>query len=99
VKSARFHPEAAAELEEAVYFYDSRLDGLGQDFLAEVERDKALVQERPKIGAPYRETPMRYFVMRRFPYVIYYREFEDEIWIAAVAHGSRRPGYWRKRTT
>jgi toxin ParE1/3/4 len=32
-----------------------------------------------------------------FPYQIFYTELEDAIWIAAVAHGRRRPDYWRRR--
>jgi hypothetical protein len=32
-----------------------------------------------------------------FPFAIVYIELETEIRILAVAHGSREPGYWRRR--
>jgi hypothetical protein len=28
---------------------------------------------------------------------VYYVELDDAIWIAAVAHQKRRPGYWTRR--
>lgn len=35
--------------------------------------------------------------LRRFPYSIVYVELEDEIGVVAIAHGSRKPGFWRQR--
>jgi toxin ParE1/3/4 len=39
----------------------------------------------------------RKLLLRRFPYLLIYREFEGRIWVVTVAHGHRRPGYWRRR--
>jgi hypothetical protein len=40
----------------------------------------------------------RRFLLHRFPYLLIYREREDGvIQILAVAHTSRRPGYWKER--
>jgi hypothetical protein len=36
-------------------------------------------------------------VLRRFPFVIVFRETAFGLEIIAVAHGHRRPGYWRDR--
>jgi hypothetical protein len=33
-------------------------------------------------------------LLKRFPYTVYYLELDHSIWIAAVAHQQRRPGYW-----
>ena len=36
--------------------------------------------------------------LRRFPYLLYYERVEAAVvQVLAVAHGSRRPGYWRRR--
>jgi len=40
---------------------------------------------------------VRKFLLARFPYSVYYLSRDDEVLILAVAHGSRRPGYWRHR--
>jgi len=31
------------------------------------------------------------------PYAVVYRDQPEQIEIVAVAHGARRPGYWRNR--
>jgi hypothetical protein len=35
--------------------------------------------------------------LRRFPFAIVYREKQDAIQILAIAHGHRRPKYWKRR--
>ena len=40
----------------------------------------------------------RRFAMRRFPFVVVYKELDvGGLVVLAVAHGRRRPGYWRDR--
>ncbi|MBI3775205.1 MAG: hypothetical protein HY273_06575 [Gammaproteobacteria bacterium] len=39
----------------------------------------------------------RRYVMQRFPYSLIYTVSSEEIRILAVAHHSRRPGYWQGR--
>jgi plasmid stabilization system protein ParE len=36
-------------------------------------------------------------VLRRFPFVIVFRETAAEVEIIAIAHGRRRPRYWQDR--
>ncbi|HSS65741.1 MAG TPA: hypothetical protein VLS27_15020 [Gammaproteobacteria bacterium] len=36
-------------------------------------------------------------ILKRFPYDVVVRELADEVVVVAVAHHSRRPGYWRGR--
>lgn len=91
-----FHPEADAELEEAMLFYESRLAGLGKSFAAEVERMVSLIREFPGAGAKV-GIDRRRVVVDRFPYSIVYRRDPDFIVIVAVAHQRRRPRYWRSR--
>ncbi|CCI35129.1 conserved hypothetical protein [Microcystis aeruginosa PCC 9701] len=40
---------------------------------------------------------MRRYLIRRFPYIIFYVEFEASIWVVAIANGKRKPDYWKKR--
>lgn len=39
----------------------------------------------------------RRYLLRRFPYSVIYRIGDQGIEIVAVAHGRRRPDYWRHR--
>ena len=97
MKPVRFHEAATGELDEAVAYYDAQREGLGQALLSEVERATTRIRKYPEIGAPYNESEFRHVVLHRFPYAIFYTELPDTIWIVAVAHGRRRPGYWRDR--
>jgi plasmid stabilization system protein ParE len=36
-------------------------------------------------------------VLDKFPYSIVYLDWQDEVFIVAVAHAKRRPGYWKSR--
>ncbi len=91
-----FHPEAKAEFFEATVFYESRRVGLGATFVTEVERAIAFIRSHPDAGAPDRLRRRRVPVPG-FPYSVVYRHDSESVLIVAVAHQSRRPGFWRQR--
>ena len=97
MKEAIFHPEARAEADGSVEFYDARLNGLGLRFLAAVEETTGRIATTPDAGAPL-EGEYRKRIVPGFPYNIIYRVSEDCVYIVAVAHQHRRPGYWRERS-
>ena len=92
----RLHPEALAEYTEAVEFYEDHAPGLGRDFFEEVQRVLRLVEENPGIGSPF-DGPYRRAYCRRFPFGLVYRETAEVVWVLAVMHLRRRPGYWKDR--
>lgn len=92
-----FHPEAEEELIEEAARYESEVTGLGVRFGGEVNRVIELLLENPRIGSPV-DNEIRHFVLRRFPHLLIYAVIGDTLFILAVAHGSRGPGYWRSRT-
>lgn len=92
----RLHPEALAEYAEAVGFYEERAPGLGQEFFGEVQRVLRLVGEHPQLGSPF-SPPYRRAYCRRFPFGVVYREEGDVVWVQAVMHLRRKPGYWKGR--
>ena len=97
MKPAEYHSEAATEIEEAAPYYESKVEGLGTEYVREVIRCVELIREFPGLGSQFEDTPFRHFVTRRFPFAIYYAVLPELIWIVAVAHGKRKPGYWRER--
>ncbi|MFN0054020.1 MAG: type II toxin-antitoxin system RelE/ParE family toxin [Planctomycetales bacterium] len=97
MNSTAFHRQARAELDEAIAWYESRAEGLGMQFLDEVEQTVRLISAHQEIGSRYKSTEFRYFPVSRFPYALYYCVLDGQIWIAAVAHQRRRPGYWTSR--
>jgi toxin ParE1/3/4 len=97
VLPAQFQPTAHREFERAIARFESKREGLGEEFRDEIREAIREIRNNPKVGAPYGRTRYRYYVVRRFRYVVFYKETAELIWIAAVAHGHRRPGYWRRR--
>ncbi len=91
-----FHPEADLEFVEAAARYEAEVPGLGLQFAAEVERVIELIVERPDLGAAV-HGEIRHFVLRRFPFSVVYFVHDESVYVLAVAHGSRAPGYWRSR--
>lgn len=91
------HDEAIEELDAAISYYENQKVGLGLDFLSEVEQALGKIQQNPNLGAVYRVAELRRYVIQRFPFLIFYAELEEFIWIVAIAHGKRRPDYWRQR--
>jgi len=39
----------------------------------------------------------RAYLLQRFPFRVIYIELPDAMWIVAIAHCARKPGYWKKR--
>jgi hypothetical protein len=88
--------EAEQELRDAIRFYESRAVGLGLDFLSEVERVIQSIKDSPEAW-PIVEGKIRRRLLSRFPFgILYYIETET-VFLVAIAHSRRKPGYWKQR--
>ena len=96
MKPVRFHPEAEAEFALAVAFYDKEGVSLGTEFAEAIERAAEFIRSNPEAGTPVRTSLQRWLV-RRFPYALIYRDEPERVYILAVAHHRRKPGYWQHR--
>lgn len=77
-------------------YYDEKHEDLGSDFLEEVRRVAIEAVKNPDHGSPYgRHTRRRR--LKRFPHWLVYIPSGDGIKVIAVAHPSRKPGYWTDR--
>ena len=92
----KFHIEAEAELSGAALFYEERVVGLGILFAAEIKKSIEFIQTYPE-ASPRLGRLLRQFVVKRFPYTVFYRCEAQCILILAIAHNRRRPGYWKRR--
>lgn len=96
MNSARFVPAARREFLAEITYYDQEEAGLGARFTAAVEEAAARALAFPRAGSPAPANTRRVF-LRGFPYSVVYREASVGIVIFAIAHQSRRPGYWESR--
>lgn len=93
-----FHRLAAREYREARDWYRQRSLAVEQRFRVAVDRAVSRIvidaESLPVLAKAY-----RYVRVARFPYVLVVRRLDgDAVMVVAVAHTSRRPGYWRRRT-
>lgn len=96
-KSIHRHPEAEAELLAAVEWYDDEAE-LGLDLLAEVRECSARIAAAPESFPSDPEIDeVRRARLKRFPYWLVFAVQDEVIFILAVAHVRREPGYWRGR--
>lgn len=91
-----FHPEAGAEFEGAVAYYEERERGLGLDLALEVEAAIQSILAFPEAW-PAIDGEIRRCLVRRFPYGILYTHETSGILILAVMHLHRSPDYWKDR--
>jgi plasmid stabilization system protein ParE len=95
-KRLEFLEDAAAEYEAAFNWYFERSPVAAQKFDDEVIRAIDNVAKGPHRWPAYLLGTRRFF-LRHFPFTVIYREQSSIIQIIAVAHGHRRPGYWKSR--
>lgn len=92
----RIHPAALQEAEAATEWYGKRSERAAEMFLDDLDRAIERISDNPE-QYPLHELGTRRITLRRFPYLIIFREASAGLEIIAVAHGRRRPGYWRDR--
>jgi len=92
-----FHPEAEAEFNQAIEYYEQHQSGLGLQFVGEVYATIARIEEYPDAWTPMSKNTRR-CLTNRFPYGVIYQIKGDILRIIAIASLQRRPGYWKKRT-
>ncbi|MFZ3340889.1 MAG: type II toxin-antitoxin system RelE/ParE family toxin [Terriglobales bacterium] len=94
---AILHEAAAADYDAAFEWYLERNPQAALRFDAEFERALSVIALAPRrwVRGP---SGTRRFLLRGFPYFLIYRELDGQtIEILAVAHTSRKPGYWTAR--
>ena len=91
-----FHPDIVTEIRSSYSWYQEQATGLGDDFLVELEASYQAVIELPDTWPKFQKG-FRRFLLSKFPFSVIYRVDKDIIFVVAVMHNSRKPGYWRKR--
>jgi plasmid stabilization system protein ParE len=98
VAKLRFTRWVPADLVDAIAWYDGISPRLGDRFRLAVDAAFDAIQESPQ-GFPvaFADLRIRFYRLRRFPYLVLYRVDESAIVIVAVLHGASDPEKWRRR--
>ncbi len=94
----RFHPLVAADLSEALQWYDEISIGLGNRFRESVDaRFDEIAKHPEQFALAYDD--VRFTRLRSFPYIILFRERGIVVHLLGVFHGASDPEKWRERST
>jgi plasmid stabilization system protein ParE len=91
-----FRPQAVDDALEVQAWYESRRQGLGQEFSQGLDTLVARIAVNPSMfQRVHGET--RRAVMSRFPYAVYFRSLDEQVVVLAI-HGRQHPSRWKSRT-
>ena len=89
-------PEAEAEMREAFMWYFERSPIAADAF--RIEAIDAIDRLEADAAAwPEDEDGIRRYILRHFPYTVFYEIRGQAVTVLAIAHQRRRPGYWQTR--
>ena len=87
---------ARKEYDEAADWYEARRKGLGNEYISAVRfRLRTITSHPERFAVVYGD--VREALVKRFPYVVYFRVLAERILILAIIHTSRDPQEWQRR--
>jgi plasmid stabilization system protein ParE len=89
--------EAEADIDDTFRWYETRRVGLGREFVEEVDSAFARALAAPN-SFPVAYRGLRRLVLKRFPYLVYFRQHEEAVQVFGVLHGRRDRRQLRRRS-
>lgn len=89
-------PEAEADLTEAFEWYETRVPGLGLEFIRTVDSLFNSIIRNPQAYPVIYKTARR-ALTRKFPYQVFFLIDPDRVVIVGVFHARRSPSRWQER--
>jgi plasmid stabilization system protein ParE len=90
------HRLARNEASVAAHWYGSRSPKAAERFIGTLAQAFLTIEERPASFPQYLCNTRR-CLLKKFPYVVVFFEMPELLLVVAIAHGHRKPGYWRRR--
>ena len=89
-------PAARLDMMDAQDWYERQARGLGAQFRAEVGVQVERIARHP-LHFPEMLADVRRARLRRFPYGLFFRALDDDVFVIACFHSSRDPLVWQGR--
>ena len=97
ISELQYHKEASEEVRSAYLWYAERDQKTARLFAGEINLAIEKIRRSPKRWPRYDDSVRRY-VLHGFPFqIIYYLDAAGTVYVLAVAHTRKRPGYWTYR--
>lgn len=89
---------AVQDIKEAALWYNSKKEGLGKEFTAEIRKTVNYIVDYP-LAFPIKYNEIRLAVVAVFPYTIHYffDESSNSIFVTAIYNDARNPDNWKNR--
>jgi plasmid stabilization system protein ParE len=91
-----FTPAARADLVDTVTWYEARAPEMVPQFLDAVRTVMQRIADNPKQFPPSLHETRR-ALLRRFPYLVIFREAYGVVYVVANFHTNRNPRIWQDR--
>lgn len=89
-------PLAQIDIEEAAVWYEQQKEGLGADFLEEIEDKFLIIEQNPNLfGVKHKQVHQAF--LYRFPFSIHYIVETECIFVIAILHTNRNPSITLQR--
>ncbi len=87
---------ANREYLDSKHYYELEQQGLGLAFKTEVSYAIMRIRQFPQLGDKSISDTRR-MLLTRFPFQIFYKEYDSHIAIISISHQHRYPDYWINR--
>ena len=92
----QIRPAASRDVMDAVDWYETQLSGLGAGFFEDLDKVLSRIEEsRGQFPIVYRDAHRA--LLRRFPYGVFFKNYEDRTLVVAVADLRREATRWQRR--
>lgn len=94
-----FHPAVEADVADAYRWYEQRRPGLGEAYLASIERAYQRLHTTLESLPVVHGDSVRRLLLLRFPYGVYYRILERRVEVLAIEHSLLSASVWHAPQT
>jgi len=89
-------PFAEQDIKDSFLYYSEKEEGLAKQFLSIIDQAFQIISANP-LSFPFVNNPIRKFVIKNFPFNVYYIVEGDIVHILAVFHNKRNPRVLKSR--
>ena len=97
----KFSPAALLEIRDSIQWLSEQSPAAAEGLASEIARLVDQLRHHPESGSPVRgrgiPRGLRRLALHRYRYLLVYRQDGNVVSVVALAHTSRKPGYWVDR--
>lgn len=88
--------EAEEDFDKSYEYYADKSEKVADNFYKQVDSSLNKISKNP-LAYQEEHKSVRKYVMKKFPYIIYYQIKQVVVKVIAIFHSSRNPEIWKER--